>query len=142
MKAAKRLSIVVVAMAVLVGCIAPETTQMTGVSMRAWNSAESLCYTNTDTLLLRSLNIAMRYNNNFKRRALPIKIIVMTPDSLCFVDSITLYPRKPRPTLGLATTECLPYRSNVLLNQKGPYTFTFEPYEEVKGIEAIGVELK
>ena len=142
MKVAKRLSIVVVALAFLAGCITPETSQMAGVSMHSWSEAVSVSYINNDSLIVRNLNIAMRYNNHFKRRALPIKIVVMTPDSLYFEDSITLYPRHPRQILGMATVESLPYRANVLLNRRGPYTFTIEPYDEVKGVEAIGVELK
>ena len=142
MRAARRWCVVAMAIiASLTACIAPQTTKMVGVDVRSWRSAESLIYNNGDTLSLRDLGIALRYNTNFKSSAIPLKLVVMTPDSLFFEDSIVLYPRHPRSTISVATTECLPYRTDVLLNKKGDYTFTFEPYEEVRGLEALGIDI-
>ncbi len=135
--------IVAVAVALLFGsCLAPQNTQMVGVDMRSWEGAESITYNNSDTLSLRNLNIALRYNDNFKQTTLPLKITVTTPDARYFEEVIELQLQHPHTALTVATTESLPYRADVLLNQKGLYTFSFEPQLAVRGVEAIGIELK
>ena len=135
--------IVAVAVALLFGsCLAPQNTQMVGVDMRSWEGAESITYNNSDTLSLRNLNIALRYNDNFKQTTLPLKITVTTPDARYFEEVIELQLQQPHTALTVATTESLPYRADVLLNQKGLYTFSFEPQLAVRGVEAIGIELK
>ncbi len=135
--------IVAVAVALLFGsCLAPQNTQMVGVDMRSWEGAESITYNNSDTLSLRNLNIALRYNDNFKHTTLPLKITVTTPDARYFEEVIELQLQHPHTALTVATTESLPYRADVLLNQKGLSTFSFEPQLAVRGVEAIGIELK
>ncbi len=132
---------VVLAMA-MYGCLAPQNTQMVGVDMRSWESAESITYDNNDTLSLRNINIALRYNDNFREATLPLKITITTPDARNFEESIVLQLHHPRTALTVATIESLPYRADVLLSQKGCYTFSFEPLSKVRGIEAIGIEIK
>jgi hypothetical protein len=133
--------VVVLAMA-MYGCLAPQNTQMVGVDMQAWNSAESIIYDNNDTLSLRNINIALRYNDNFREATLPLKIVVTTPNSQHFEEIVKLPLHHPRTALTVATTESLPYRADVVLSQKGCYAFSFEPLSEVRGIEAIGIEIK
>ena len=131
---------VVVALAVVMyGCLAPQNSLMVGVDVRSWSGAESLTYENSDTLALRNLNIALRYNDNFKLALLPLKIGVTTPDARYFEEVVELQLHHPSTALAVTTTESVPYRENVLLNQKGCYTFTFEPLAEVRGVEAIGI---
>ncbi len=123
-------------------CLAPQSTLMVGVDMQAWNSAKSISYDNSDTLSLRNINITLRYTDNFEKASLPLKIAITTPDARHFEEDIVLQLHHPRTAITVATTESLPYRADVLLNQKGGYTFSFEPLEEVRGVEAIGIELK
>ena len=132
----------VVATATLCSCLAPQNVEMVAVDMESWHSADSLVYENSDTLSLRQLNVAIRYNDNLKRGVLPLKIGVTTPDARYYADTVALQLHHPSTALAVATTESLPYRSSVLLNQKGYYTFSFEPLEEVRGVEAIGIEIK
>jgi len=122
-------------------CLAPQNTQMVGVDVQSWDSAESITYDNSDTISLRNLNIALRYNDNFRQATLPLKVAITTPDARHFEEEIVLVLQHPRTALTVATTESLPYRADVLLNQKGLYTFSFEPQLAVRGVEAIGVEL-
>ncbi|MBR2031156.1 MAG: hypothetical protein IKA04_02980 [Alistipes sp.] len=137
------LRIVVVALAMMMcSCLAPQNTQMVSVNMRSWDSVESITYDNSDTISLRNLNIALRYNNNFKQTTLPLKITVTTPDARHFEEIAELQLQRPRTALTVSTTESLPYRTDVLLNQRGCYTFSFEPQSAVRGVEAIGVELR
>ena len=123
-------------------CLAPQNSLMVGVNMRSWSVAESLCYENSDTISLRNLDIAIRYNDNLKQSVLPLKVAVATPDARYFEEMVELRLQHPNTALTVATTECLPYRADVLLNQKGCYTFTFEPQSEVCGVEAIGIKLR
>ena len=121
-------------------CLAPQNSLMVGVDMRSWSGAESLVYENNDTLTLRNLNIVLRYNDNFRQAVLPLKIVVTTPDARHFEEVVELRLQHPSAALTVATTESVPYRESVLLNQKGDYTFTFEPQSEVRGVEAVGIE--
>ncbi len=141
MRSCARIMVAVLAMA-MYGCLAPQNTQMVGVDVRSWDSAECITYDNSDTLSLRNLNVAIRYNSNFKQPTLPLKIAVTTPDTRHFEEVVELRLQHPHTALAVATTECLPYRTGVLLNQKGLYTFSFEPQSAVRGVEAIGIELK
>ena len=139
MKLAVRIVVAVVAVA-MCSCLAPQNSLMVGVDMRSWSGAESLTYENSDTISLRNLNIALRYNDNCKQAVLPLKIGITTPDTRHFEEVVELRLSHPSAALTVATTESVPYRTNVLLSQKGSYTFTFEPQTEVQGVEAIGIE--
>ena len=141
MKCLGRILVVVMAIA-LCGCLAPQNVEMASVDMKSWNDAKSITYDNSDTLSLRDLNIAIRYNDDFKQATLPLKLVVTTPDARCFTDTVQLKLRHPSTAISVATTESLPYRTNILLNQKGCYTFSFEPLSKVRGVEAIGIEIK
>lgn len=140
MRSCARIMVAVLAMA-MYGCLAPQNTQMVGVDMQSWDSVESITYDNIDTLSLRNINIALRYNDNFKQTTLPLKVAITTPDARHFEEEIVLALHHPRTALTVATTESLPYRADVLLNQKGSYTISFEPQAAVRGLEAIGIEL-
>ena len=135
-------AIVVVSAIALCGCLAPQNALMTSVDVQSWSKAYSLTYENSDTLSLRNLNIAVRYNDDFKARELPLKVGITTPDARHFEEEITLQINHPRTAPMATTTESLPYRSKVVLAQKGGYIFAFTPLTEVRGVEAIGVELK
>ena len=139
MKLAVRIVVAVLAVA-MCSCLAPQNSLMVGVDMRSWSGAESLTYENSDTLSLRNLAIALRYNDNFKQAVLPLKIGITTPDARHFEEVVELRLSHPSAALTVATTESVPYRTNVLLSQKGGYNFTFEPQTEVRGVEAIGIE--
>jgi hypothetical protein len=134
-------AIVVVAAIALCGCLAPQNALMVGVDVTAWSKCDSLTYENSDTLSLRNLNIAIRYNDGFKARVLPLKIGITTPDARYFEEEVELHINHPRTAPMVATTESLPYRSKVVLAQKGEYIFAFTPLTEVQGVEAIGIEI-
>ena len=141
MRVAGRIIVAVVAF-VLCSCTAPQNSAMVNVNMRSWDKAKSVTYENSDTLSLRNLNIAIRYNNNFKETILPLKLAVITPDKRVYEETISLQLLHPYSALSVSTTESRPYRTNVTLSQKGAYVFAFKPLAEVKGVEAIGIEIK
>ncbi len=141
MKVGVRIVVAMAAMA-MCSCLARQSAYMTNVDMQSWSRSESLAYDNNDTLSLRNLNIAIRYNDNYKASSLPLKLAISTPDERCFVDTLTLQLSHPTTAVALSTTESIPYRTDVLLKQRGAYIFAFEPLTEIEGIEAIGIELK
>ena len=135
-------AIVVVAAIALCGCLAPQNALMTSVDVQSWSKAYSLTYENSDTLSLRNLNIAVRYNDDFKARVLPLKIGVTAPDARYFEEVVNLQITHPNSVPMATTVESLPYRSKAVLSQRGAYIFAFTPLIEVCGVEAIGVEFK
>ena len=141
MRAWLRIVAVALAMAMF-SCLAPQNTQMVGVDMQSWDSTASIIVDNSDTLSLRNINIALRYNSNFKQTTLPLKIVVTTPDGRYFEEEIALSLHHIHSAFTVATTESLPYRADVVLNQKGYYTFSFAPQTAVQGVEAVGIEVK
>lgn len=135
--------IVVALMAVaMYSCIAPQNAQMVGVDVNSWSKAECIIYENSDTISLRNINLALRYNDDFRVAALPLKIAITTPDSLYFEEIVEFKLQHPTTAMAISTTESLPYRNRVTLNKIGAYTFSFEPLSVVRGVEAIGIELK
>ena len=136
-----RIVIAFVAIA-FVGCIAPQNAIMVGVDLKSWNKMESVIYENEDTTSLRNLNIALRYNENFRQTTLPLKVAITTPDARYFEEVVTLQLDRPNMAIAVTATESIPYRTNVQLNQSGFYTISFEPLSEVRGVEAIGIEFQ
>ena len=123
-----------------VGCIAPQNAIMVGVDLKSWSKAESIIYENADTTSLRNLNIALRYNEDFRQTSLPLKVTITTPDARYFEEEVTLQLERPSMAIAVTASESIPYRTGVLLNQSGFYTISFEPLSEVRGVEAIGIE--
>ena len=132
--------VVIVCAVAFVGCIAPQNAIMVGVDLKSWSKAESIIYENSDTTSLRNLNIALRYNDNFRQTTLPLKVTITTPDARYFEEEVTLQLERPNMAIAVTATESIPYRTDVLLNQSGYYTISFEPLSEVRGVEAIGIK--
>lgn len=141
MSIAKHIIAVAVA-AIFTACLAPQNATMVGVDVRLWSNEASVKVENNDTLSLRNLNIAVRYNDNFKATELPLKIVIIAPDSSRYEEIIKLPLHHPTTALTVATTESLPYRSKVQLSQRGSYYISFEPLRQIRGVEAIGVEFR
>ena len=137
-----RIAIVCLAAIASVACLAPQNALMAGVDISEWSDAATVVYNNSDSLVMRNLNIALRYNDTFKESALPLKVGITTPDARYFEEEVTLQINHPRTALTVATTESLPYRSDVVLAQKGDYIFTFTPLAKVRGVEAVGLEFR
>ena len=140
MGSARRVVVAVAALVMAFGCITKESTLMTSVDMWHWKSAESISYINEDTLSLRHLNIALRYNKNFAQAKLPLKVTVTAPDARSYSEAVELSLHHPYTAMITATTESLPYRRDVVFQQRGEYIISFEPLAEVRGVQAVGIE--
>ena len=137
-----RIAIVALAMVASVACLTPQRSLMAGVDMQAWSESATVVYNNSDTLAMQNLQIALRYNDNFKECTLPLKVSITAPDASHFEEVVELRIGHPRTELAVASTESLPYRNDVVLAQKGDYIFTFTPLTAIRGVEAIGVEFR
>ena len=134
--------LVVVAMALLcVGCLAPRSADMASVDGCCWDSAAEIKIENIDTLSLRNIAVALRYNSNFRETVLPLNIKVVSPDGRTFNEPFTLHLEGVKRATTISQSVAIPYRLSALLATKGFYTFIIEPCAVVKGVEAVGVEI-
>lgn len=138
-------SVVLAAVAVVaaVGCLAPQRVEMSAVNPREWREPESVLFENNDTLSLRRLSIALRYNHNFKQDTLSVQVNVSLPDARQFSECVTLrIDGNGRASSPFAMSESVAYREHSLLSQRGSYIFTISPLYAVRGIEAVGIEVE
>lgn len=134
--------LVVIAMALLcVGCLAPRSADMANVDGRCWESAAEIKVENIDTISLRNIAVAIRYNSNFGEATLPLNIKVVAPDGRTFEEPFTLHLEGVKRATTISQSVAIPYRLSALLATNGLYTFIIEPCAVVKGVEAIGVEI-
>ena len=137
-----RIAIVAIAAVASMACLAPQHSLMAGVDVHEWSESATVVYTNSDTLASQNLQIALRYNDDFKQNSLPLKVSITAPDASCFEEVVELRIGHPHTALAVATTESLPYRNDVVLAQKGEYRFAFTPLTATRGVEAIGIEFR
>ena len=128
-------------MLLCVGCMAPHSAEMASVDARGWNEPARIVVENDDTLTLRKLSIALRYNSSFNESQLPLSIRVTAPDGRIFEEKQCFPLNGERSTL-VSEVVSLPYRDEVQLAMRGAYTFEFQPEAELKGVEAIGIEIE
>ena len=128
-----------VALVVTTGCVAPQSVEMTAVNPREWSEPSIVLFENEDTIALRRLSVAVRYNRDFQPDTLALHINVSLPDAGQFSERVVLRLNQKRAQSPLAKSESVAYREHALLSQKGNYIFTISPEGVVCGIEAVGV---
>ncbi len=128
-----------VAFAVAVGCVAPQSVEMVAVNPREWSEPSIVLFDNEDTVALRRLSVAVRYNHDFQSDTLALRINVSLPDAGQFSERVVLRLIRTGAQSPLATSESVAYREHALLSQKGNYIFTISPESAVCGIEAVGI---
>lgn len=129
----------IIAVIAMMGCVAPQSVEMEAVNPRAWREPSIILFENEDTLSLRRLSVALRYNHDFQHDTLAVRINVSLPDAGQFSERVVLRLRRNGTQAPVATSESVPYREHSLLAQKGNYIFTISPESPVRGIEAVGV---
>ena len=136
-----RLFLAIVAL-LMVGCSKPAYVDMKVVDPNCWDSAVSIFYENEDVESLRNLSIALRYNNDFQSDTLSVMVHTSLPDVHQFCERVTLHLAREYSSTAVTSSELVPYRADVQLNQKGCYIFTITPSRAVEGIEAVGIGSK
>lgn len=137
-----RLLIAIFAMFVAIGCTSKSHIDMQPVDVFGWNRPVSIIYENNDTNTLRTIAIAMRYNSNFDTDTLSVDIHTSLPDVHQCKERVVLHFKHDYHASAVTSSESSPYRHNCLLNQSGCYIFTITPCRTVKGVEAVGIEIK
>lgn len=102
-----------------------------------WSEAACFTVDNDDTLSLRDLSIAVRYNRRLAADSIIVDITTLTPDSLRLEEQFTLYV--PSTDEVQPVERIFPYRRNARLLREGAYRFAIAPSEEIKGVESVGL---
>lgn len=123
-------------------CIAPYSAEMVAVAVGGWSEPARIVVENSDTVSLRNLSVAVRYNSSFKGEHLPLRVKILTPDGRLFEEEQQFVVRRSYTAAAISAVESMPYRADVSLSMSGAYIFVFEPMTELKGVEAIGVEIE
>lgn len=130
------------ALLTLCSCISTQQTEMEAINSRGWSEPCDILIENGDTLSMRTIGVALRYNHDFKADTLALRIGVLTPDIKHFEERVTLQLSRPYTASAVAASETLPYRVHSVLAQKGTYIFTITPEYAVEGIEAVGITIE
>ena len=104
-----------------------------------WSVAEEFYYDNTDSLAERNIAVVVRYDRGYVADSVAMSILTISPDSLVVEEHITL--SIPQIEEVRPTEQIFPYRSGVVLRQKGQYTFRLTPDQSVEGIQSIGIAI-
>lgn len=134
--------VAVAAAFVLHACTTHSQVCMERVEGAVWSNEVSVEVENSDTVALRQLNILLRHNSNFDGGEVPLRIKIVTPDGRFHEEQHTFaVDARVTPSV-VSSVVSIPYRSDVQLSMGGVYMFVFEPLARLRGVEAVGIELK
>jgi hypothetical protein len=134
-------AVVVTVLALCCSCRSKGYVDMQPVDIRSWQTPVSIIYENSDTVSLKSISVALRYNDNFTSDTLSVYIQTSLPDAHQARERVVLNLQRGYRATQLTASESIGYREKCLLDQRGSYIFTITPCREVCGIEAVGVEI-
>lgn len=134
--------ITILAAVVAVGCTSNSHIDMQPVDVYGWSRPVSIIYDNTSTEQLRTIAVALRYNNSFDTDTLSVEVHTSLPDVHQCKERVVLNFKRDYHASAVTASESIVYRYNCALNQRGSYIFTITPCREVKGVEAVGIEIK
>lgn len=136
------LRLVVVLLSLLcAGCVG-SYIDMRPVDPRGWHKPVSVVVENEDTVAMRSLSVAVRYNDSFASDTLSVDIQTSLPDARQCCERMLLKFEPKYDAAAVVSSQSIAYRDKVQFDQCGYYIFTITPCRNVKGIEAVGVEIK
>lgn len=115
---------------------------MQAVDPHSWHSPVSIFMQNGDTLSLRSISVAVRYNDNFISDTLTVDIQTSLPDARQCRERVLLNFEHKYKGTAVEVSEVVAYREQAQLSQSGFYIFTITPCRAVKGVEAVGIEIR
>lgn len=123
------------------GCMAHTQSVAVDVDARDWSRTALLSFTNSDTTTLRDLHLFVRCNERFEADSLPLRVMLLSPDSLRFEERFVL--RTERSELPAARSRVCeaPFRSRVVLPDTGRYRLVIAPATPQRGIEAVGINI-
>ena len=136
-----RLTISIIIAVVFCGCsLTQPRVAMGDVSRSGWSEQIDVVYNNRDTSSLCDMNVALRLGVDFASKQLPLHIVIVTPDSLRYEESVVLPVDVELDENRLGSVEVtVPYRKNVHLDRVGRYGLSITPECDIVGIEAVGI---
>ena len=112
---------------------------LTDVNVASWRDEAAITWFNSDTTALRDLDLVLHVDRSFDCRELQLEIAVTTPDSLRYVERVTV-PATVEWRGNIRRTDIrMPYRHNVRFAREGEYIIGITPVVEVNGVEAAGM---
>lgn len=129
-----------VAAALLAQCRMAEcNVALTDVNVMSWSDVATVKYINADTTSLRDLDLVLHVDRSFDSGDLQFDISVATPDSLRYVERVTV-PATAQWRGNIRRTDIrMPYRRRVRFALEGEYAIGIKPVDEVRGVEAAGI---
>lgn len=123
------------------GCTAPHYSLAVDLKDGVWRDPVVLPVQNGDTLTGRTLRLFFRCEADFRADSLGVTVAVTTPDSLRFEEPFVLWFRQEDSPASLQREIVVRYRSHVVFNRTGLYRLELTPCREVRGIEAVGINI-
>ncbi|WP_418982655.1 hypothetical protein [Alistipes sp.] len=137
----RHITAAIVAAGIAGGCLSPHQSTAVDVDPVAWHTAAELRLPNADTLSLRDLRLFLRCNDRFTEDSFTVRIVLRTPDSLRFEESLLIdLPRSEGPA-ALAREHIIPYRRQVRFARSGDYLLRITPLRPLRGVEAVGLNI-
>lgn len=124
------------------GCVSPHQSAAADVDPGCWIAGAQIVLHNADTVTLRDAVVFLRCNDRFTEDTLTVRIATVAPDSLRFEETFLLDIPGTGTPAALAQEIDIPYRRRICFGQAGDYRFTVTPVRPVRGIEAVGIDLK
>lgn len=130
---------IVAVAAVATGCITPHQSAACDVDPFGWSTTAEVVFDNADTLSLRDAEFFLRCDERFDTDTLTLRVATVAPDSLRFVEYVSLHIPPVTTPAPLTAEAVVPYRRRIRLAQQGAYRFFITPCRSVRGVEAIGI---
>lgn len=143
MKASARHIAAATAAALLAGgCISPHQSAATDVDPFRWERGAEIRLPNADTITLRDAEVFLRCNDRFAEDTLTLRIATIAPDSLRFEEPFRLVIPRGESPAPLMREVAVPYRIRIRFTQSGDYRCILTPTRPVRGVEAVGINIK
>lgn len=123
-------------------CVAPQSGYMQHIAEPHWSQSVDVRYANNDTVSLRTVSLAVRYNALFKADSLAVVVRLTAPDGRWYEEPFVMRMARPYTSSTVATVESVPYRVDSRMDMCGDYIFSITPLVAVDGVEAVGVEIE
>jgi hypothetical protein len=113
------------------------------ISPGSWSASHpaTTIYHNSDTTKTKTLTALIRFRNDFDFDRLDFVVETLTPDSLTWRDTLSVaYPPEPpkKQAKSLTYTDAeVVYRTGVVLNRPGLYSFRFTPLMPETPVDAV-----
>ena len=138
-----REALIIIAAAMLVGCLAEIDSVATSVDPTGWFSGQpkTLAFTNADTTALNTMSVIVKYDKRLTDKRLRLNVKVITPDTLTLTVEVEVAVPMRRGDVSRSTIAVEPFRRHAQLHKEGVYHFEIEPSQAIFGVTGIGIEI-